>query len=66
MHYHTAAINAPDGGKFTVACVTSKDLVHWPNRQVVFLHPRAGSFGGPTESPFIVKMRQLATFSRRS
>jgi hypothetical protein len=52
--YYTAN-STPECGNHIVACVTSKDLVHWSNRQVVFLHPRAGSFGGPTESPFIVK-----------
>jgi hypothetical protein len=52
--YYTAN-STPECGNHLVACVTSKDLVHWSNRQVVFTHPRAGSFGGPTESPFIVR-----------
>jgi hypothetical protein len=52
--YYTAN-STPDGGNHLVACVTSKDLVHWADRKVVFTHPRAGSFGGPTESPFVVR-----------
>ncbi len=52
--YYTAT-SAPDGGNHTVACVTSKDLKHWGNRRTVFTHPRQGTFGGPTESPFVVR-----------
>jgi hypothetical protein len=50
-----AANTTPECGNHVVACVTSKDLVHWGNRRVAFTHPRAGSFGGPTESPFVVR-----------
>jgi beta-xylosidase len=52
--YYTATLK-PDGGNHIVACVTSKDLVHWGGRRVVFTHPRKGTFGGPTESPFVVR-----------
>ncbi|HVU28292.1 MAG TPA: hypothetical protein VHG71_11230 [Verrucomicrobiae bacterium] len=52
--YYTAT-TTPERGNHIVACVTSKDLVHWSNRKVVFIHPRAGTFGGPTESSFIVR-----------
>ena len=52
--YYTAT-TTPECGNHVVACVTSKDLTHWSNRKVVFIHPRAGSFGGPTESPFVVR-----------
>ncbi len=52
--YYTAT-TTPDGGNHTVVCVTSKDLTHWGDRKVVFIHPNAGSFGGPTESPFVVR-----------
>lgn len=52
--YYTAN-STPECGNHIVACVTSKDLTHWSNRRVVFTHPRAGSFGGPTESPFVVR-----------
>ncbi len=52
--YYTAN-STPQCGNHVVACVTSKDLVHWGDRRVVFTHPRAGSFGGPTESPVVVR-----------
>lgn len=52
--YYTAN-STPECGNHVVACVTSKDLTHWSHRRVVFTHPRAGSFGGPTESPFVVR-----------
>lgn len=52
--YYTAT-TTPEGGNHLVACVISRDLVHWANRRVVFIHPRAGTFGGPTESPFVVR-----------
>ncbi len=52
--YYTAN-STPECGNHQVVSVTSQDLTHWSNRKVVFTHPRAGSFGGPTESPFIVR-----------
>ena len=52
--YYTAT-SKPEGGNHIVACVTSQDLLHWGSRRVVFTHPRKGSFGGPTESPFVVR-----------
>ena len=52
--YYTAT-EQPDGGRFVVAAVTSRDLVNWSSRRIVFTHPRAGAFGGPTESPFVVR-----------
>jgi beta-fructofuranosidase len=52
--YYTAT-ERPDGGRFVVAAVTSADLVSWGGRRAVFTHPRAGAFGGPTESPFVVR-----------
>ena len=52
--YYTAT-SAPTGGNHIVAAVTSKDLVHWSNRRVVFTHPKEGTYGGPTESPFVVQ-----------
>jgi hypothetical protein len=54
LMYYTAT-SKPEGGKHIVACVTSKDLTHWDNRKVVFTHPQQGTFGGPTESPFVVR-----------
>jgi hypothetical protein len=38
-----------------VAAVTSRDLVHWSDKREVFVHPKRGTFGGPTESPFAVE-----------
>jgi beta-fructofuranosidase len=52
--YYTAT-TTPDAGNHVVATVTSKDLVHWSDRRVAFVHPRAGTYGGPTESPFVVR-----------
>jgi beta-fructofuranosidase len=52
--YYTAT-STPEGGDHLVACVTSEDLLHWSNRRVVFTFPRKGTFGGPTESPFVVR-----------
>jgi Glycosyl hydrolases family 32 N-terminal domain len=52
--YYTAT-ERPDGGRFVVAAVTSDDLVNWSARRIVFTHPRPGAFGGPTESPFVVR-----------
>jgi len=36
------------------AAVTSDDLIDWSDKQVVFTHPKIGTYGGPTESPFVV------------
>lgn len=44
----------PTGGHHVVYAVTSKDLVRWSNRTEVFRHPKIGTYGGPTESPFVV------------
>jgi beta-fructofuranosidase len=52
--YYTAT-ERTDGGHFVVAAVLSDDLVTWSNRRVVFTHAREGKFGGPTESPFVVR-----------
>jgi hypothetical protein len=52
--YYTATV-PPEGGNHAVACVTSPDLKHWGERRVVFTHPRTGTFGGPAESPFVVR-----------
>ncbi len=51
--YYTAT-SAPDGGQHVVAALTCSDLVHWSNKREVFVHPKQGTFGGPTESPFVV------------
>lgn len=51
--YYTAT-STPDGGNHIVASMTSRDLIHWTDRRVVFTHPSTGTFAGPTESPFVV------------
>lgn len=54
--YYTATDN-PSGGKHIVACQTSRDLVHWNHRRIVFQDVEEGTSGGSTESPFIVRRR---------
>jgi len=51
--YYTAN-STPTGGNHLVACVTSKDLLYWGNKRVVFTHTQEGTYGGPCESPFVV------------
>jgi hypothetical protein len=51
--YYTAN-STRSGGNHEVAYRTSTDLVHWGSKQVAFTHPTTGTFGGPTESPFVV------------
>jgi hypothetical protein len=51
--YYTAN-STPSGGNHEVAYRTSTDLIHWGSKQVAFTHPAVGTFGGPTESPFVV------------
>ena len=52
--YHTAT-SEPEGGSFVVVATESDDLVHWTGRTVVFTDEMTGTFGGPTESPFVVE-----------
>jgi len=52
--YYTAN-STPSGGNHQVAYRTSDDLINWSEKQVAFEHPAAGTFGGPTESPFVVE-----------
>ena len=52
--YYTAN-RAPAGGNHVVAYRTSKDLVNWGERKIAFTDPTVGTFGGPTESPFVVR-----------
>jgi beta-fructofuranosidase len=51
--YYTAT-SSPEGGRHIVAYVTSDDLVTWGDRKVAFTDPAEGTYGGPTESPFVV------------
>ncbi|GAB3839612.1 family 43 glycosylhydrolase [Kribbella italica] len=52
--YYTAN-STPAGGNHIVAYRTSPDLRHWSERKTAFQHPATGTFGGPTESPFVVQ-----------
>lgn len=52
--YYTATTE-PAGGHHVVAAVSSQDLLHWGDKRLVFVHPRKGTWGGPTESPFVVQ-----------
>jgi hypothetical protein len=52
--YYTAN-STPSGGNHIVAYRTSTDLLHWSERRTAFRHPETGTFGGPTESPFVVQ-----------
>ncbi len=52
--YYTAT-SRPDGGNHIVAFVMSDNLITWTNRGTAFTDPSRGTFGGGTESPFVVK-----------
>ncbi len=52
--YYTATEPA-EGGRHIVACRTSGDLVRWGERRIVYTDEECGTFGGPTESPFVVQ-----------
>ena len=50
--YYTATRPA-NKGNHVVMAATSDDLVNWKDKRVVFKHPQIGTYGGPTESPFV-------------
>lgn len=52
--YYTANLDYPRGNHI-VSVRTSKNLVDWSTARTAFVHPEQGTFGGPTESPFVVK-----------
>jgi hypothetical protein len=52
--YYTAT-SEPKGGNHVVYCQRSDDLIHWKGRQIVFIDPSTGTWGGPTESPTLVR-----------
>jgi len=52
--YYTAT-SRPEGGHHIVAYRLSDDLVHWGERQVAFVDNETGTFGGCTESPFVLR-----------
>lgn len=49
-----AATSTPRGGNHTVKAARGKDLVHWSNEREIFRDAEVGTYGGPTESPFVV------------
>jgi hypothetical protein len=49
-----AATSEPEGGQHIVAYRTSTDLRHWGPRQIAYVDRAAGTYGGNTESPFVV------------
>ncbi|RYG26818.1 hypothetical protein EON82_01870 [bacterium] len=51
--YYTANLDSPVGNHI-VNVRTSKDLKRWSPARVALVHPAKGTFGGPTESPFVV------------
>lgn len=52
--YYTANMGRNDSNH-TVHLRTSKDLLNWSPARIVFVHPQKGTWGGETESPFVVK-----------
>jgi beta-fructofuranosidase len=52
--YYTATTE-PSGGNHVVAATESDDLVHWSGRRIVYTDSWRGTYGGPTESPFVVE-----------
>jgi beta-fructofuranosidase len=51
--YYTATSTA-EGGHHIVKAAVSEDLTHWSHKTEVFVDAEVGTFGGPTESPFVV------------
>lgn len=47
--------SAPDGGFHQVGVRTSEDLLTWSEPAVAYESTVSGSYGGPTESPFVVR-----------
>ncbi|MFE0027979.1 family 43 glycosylhydrolase [Amycolatopsis sp. NPDC059021] len=45
----------PTGGHHLVLYRTSYDLRHWSERKTAYVSPETGTWGGPTESPFVVR-----------
>jgi hypothetical protein len=51
--YYTAT-SEPHGGNHVVKAATSDDLTRWSGNQEVFVAHQKGTYGGSTESPFVV------------
>ncbi|WP_328610607.1 glycosyl hydrolase family 32 [Amycolatopsis sp. NBC_00345] len=45
----------PSGGNHVVLYRTSHDLRHWSDRDIAYVSPESGTWGGPTESPFVLR-----------
>lgn len=54
LMYYTRT-ERPDGGHHEVAVRTSGDLLRWSQPSVAYRSAQAGTFGGPTESPFVIQ-----------
>jgi beta-fructofuranosidase len=54
LMYYTAT-STPEGGNHIVAAVESSDLVSWSERRTVYTDQQMGTWGGPTESPFVLE-----------
>lgn len=52
--YYTANLDR-EKNHHIVNVRTSKDLLHWSPARVALVHPEKGTWGGPTESPFVVR-----------
>jgi hypothetical protein len=52
--YYTAT-SKPEGGNHVVYAVTSKDLLHWSDKKLVYTDPGVGTWGGNTESPQVIR-----------
>lgn len=57
LMYYTRT-SAPEGGFHQVAVRTSDDLVAWSEPEVAYQSTVEGTYGGPTESPFVVRAGQ--------
>ena len=47
--------STPEGGNHCVAVKFSDDLLNWSDKKVIFTSDKVGTFGGPCESPFVIK-----------
>jgi beta-fructofuranosidase len=52
--YYTAT-STPTGGNHVVKVRTSDDLLAWSEATVAYRDPARGTFGGPTESPYVLE-----------
>lgn len=55
LMYYTRTSH-PEGGSHEVAVRESHDLTTWSQASVAYRSPKQGTFGGPTESPFVIRV----------